>query len=381
MFTTGEFGPNDGTWVERTLSGNVPAGARQVRIQLLAHNHSGSNTTHDFDDLSLSVSVRLPALNHLLRYDGSAWVGVTAAQVLTEAGLGDPGDVDANDLTTGYVLTREPDGTFALHAAVPRPKVRRHLRRHGQLHPERHPARHGAGLGGWPARDRLRRRRHDADLRDSTPNGSAIVAWDIVVVGIVPSDIGVYFPRPTRGGATLLQFLAPRAFTLPVGFTGSQGYAGTGPTAQADLEIQKNGASIGTITFAAAASAANFTFAGEVTFAAGDRLAVIAPGSQDASLADISTTFEGTRTWPWPGTPRRLQRSSPAITIEQFFDQTPTLNPRESAHCHVQIDFPASPTDDAAIAVYGSLDGTAWSATPLMVLVLSRVRSRQPTLR
>ena len=61
-----------------------------------------------------------------------------------------------------------------------------------------------------------------------------------------------------------------------------------------------------------------------------------------------------------------------AITSEQFFDQAPTLSPRESAHCRVAVDFPASPTDDAVIAVYGSLDGTAWSATPLMVLVLDK---------
>jgi len=72
LFTTGEFGPNDGTWVEQTLSGNVPGGARQVRVQLLAHNHSGSNTTHGFDHLALSLSVRRPALNDLLRYDGAA---------------------------------------------------------------------------------------------------------------------------------------------------------------------------------------------------------------------------------------------------------------------------------------------------------------------
>ena len=30
------------------------------------------------------------------------------------------------------------------------------------------------------------------------------------------------------------------------------------------------------------------------------------------------------------------------------------------------------PTDDAVISVYGSLDGSAWSATPLVVLVLDK---------
>jgi hypothetical protein len=48
-----------------------------------------------------------------------------------------------------------------------------------------------------------------------------------------------------------------------------------------------------------------------------------------------------------------------SITTEQFFDQSPTLNPRESAHCHIQVDFPATPTDDAVISVFGSFDARA----------------------
>ena len=39
----------------------------------------------------------------------------------------------------------------------------------------------------------------------------------------------------------------------------------------------------------------SFTFAGGVTVAAGDRLSVSAPGSPDASLADLSITLKGTR--------------------------------------------------------------------------------------
>ena len=112
----------------------------------------------------------------------------------------------------------------------------------------------------------------------------------------MPYDLGVFFPGQPEAGATLLQFVAPRAFTLPAALTGSQGYAGTAPTAQADLEIRKSGAPIGAITFAAATNTASFTLASDVTFAAGDRLAVVAPGSPDASLADLSITLKGTRT-------------------------------------------------------------------------------------
>ena len=38
-----------------------------------------------------------------------------------------------------------------------------------------------------------------------------------------------------------------------------------------------------------------------------------------------------------------------SITTEQFFDQVPTLNPRETAHVQVAVDFPGSPTDHAII--------------------------------
>ena len=296
-FTTGESGPNDGTWVEQTLTGDVPSGARQVRVQLLAHNHFGSNTTYGFDDLSLSLSVRRPAVGDLLRYDGGAWVGVTAAGVLADAGLGDLGDVDASDTTPGYVLTREADGSFALHAVggsastrvfdgtsdggdtytlSPEPQGTVLVWVAGLLETDYSVAGATLTFGTAPT------------------NGAAIVAWDIGGGG-APYDIGVYFPGQPEGGVILLQLVTSRAFTLPADLTDSQGYAGTAPTAQADLDIQMNGTSIGTITFAAAATVATFSFASEVAFAAGDRLTLLAPGSQDASLADVSITFKGTR--------------------------------------------------------------------------------------
>jgi hypothetical protein len=35
------------------------------------------------------------------------------------------------------------------------------------------------------------------------------------------------------------------------------------------------------------------------------------------------------------------------ITTEQFFNQVPTLNPRETAQVQVSVDFRSSPTDRA----------------------------------
>jgi hypothetical protein len=216
-----------------------------------------------------------------------------------DAGLGDLGDVDAADATAGYVLTREVGGSFGLHPVggssstkvfdgtsdgtdtytlSPEPEGTVLVWVDGLLETDYSVAGTILTFGTAPT------------------NGSTIVAWDIVGGGIVPYDIGVYFPGQPDAGATLLQFVAPRTFTLPANLTGSQGYAGTAPTAQADLDIQKNGSSIGTVSFAASANTATFTFASEAAFAAGDRLSVVAPGSQDASLADISITFKGMRT-------------------------------------------------------------------------------------
>jgi hypothetical protein len=61
-----------------------------------------------------------------------------------------------------------------------------------------------------------------------------------------------------------------------------------------------------------------------------------------------------------------------AITTEQFFDQTPQLSPRETAAVQVSVDFPASPTDHAIIAVYTTLDDSSevWDLVPIQEFFL-----------
>lgn len=55
-----------------------------------------------------------------------------------------------------------------------------------------------------------------------------------------------------------------------------------------------------------------------------------------------------------------------SITTEQFFSAV-TLNPGELVHCEVEIDFPATPTDEATISLYGTLDDSTenWDDTPI----------------
>ena len=60
------------------------------------------------------------------------------------------------------------------------------------------------------------------------------------------------------------------------------------------------------------------------------------------------------------------------ITTEQFFNQVPTLNPRETAHVQVSVDFPSSPTDHLLVAVYTTLDDTSevWDIIPMMEFLI-----------
>jgi hypothetical protein len=59
----------------------------------------------------------------------------------------------------------------------------------------------------------------------------------------------------------------------------------------------------------------------------------------------------------WGSDTAATQLSS--ITTEQFFDQVPTLNPRETAHVQVWVEFPGSPTDHAIVAIYTTVDDSS----------------------
>jgi hypothetical protein len=89
-------------------------------------------------------------------------------------------------------------------------------------------------------------------------------------------------------------YVAALAFTLPANLTGSQGFAKTAPTAATSFDLQINGTSRGSMTWAAGGTAATFTFASSVTMAVGDHLEIVAPATPDATLADLTWTLRGT---------------------------------------------------------------------------------------
>lgn len=99
-------------------------------------------------------------------------------------------------------------------------------------------------------------------------------------------------------GQLVLIYTVEATETFPANFTGPQSYgsAGVNPTATAIYSIFKNASNVGTVSIS---TSGVFTFAttGGIGFSlnAGDRLTMVAPGSQDATLSDVGITLVGTR--------------------------------------------------------------------------------------
>lgn len=110
-----------------------------------------------------------------------------------------------------------------------------------------------------------------------------------------PYDIGGSYNGTIPVTTVLLRYPMPRDVVFPVGLAGSYGVAEVAATAQTDFVIRKNGVSFGTMRFAAAATTATFISAGGATFAPGDVLSVVSPGSADATLASIGFSLTGVR--------------------------------------------------------------------------------------
>lgn len=110
-----------------------------------------------------------------------------------------------------------------------------------------------------------------------------------------PFDLGLHLPDLSTAGALLAEIVLARPVDFPAAFTGSTGYARIAATAETVLDVQKNGANIGTATFAAASATPAFALASPTSFAAGDRLAILNEDPADATLARVSLTFAGTR--------------------------------------------------------------------------------------
>lgn len=92
----------------------------------------------------------------------------------------------------------------------------------------------------------------------------------------------------------VLSLVAPRSVTFAADFDGSYAKARTTATSSAEFDVQKNGVSVGTITFATGVMSGTFDTSDlAISLVAGDRLDIIAPAVQDATLAYVAFTLVG----------------------------------------------------------------------------------------
>lgn len=140
------------------------------------------------------------------------------------------------------------------------------------------------------------------DENNSDGPGWYAVTWALqpdssggIDIGPQPYVAGSMFNGEPTSSLVVMRHPVPFTVTFLDGLPESQGYADIAATGQTDFDLQKNGVSFGTMRFAAAGTVATFIMSGDETFTAGDVLEVIAPGSPDATLADIGFSLVGER--------------------------------------------------------------------------------------
>lgn len=110
-----------------------------------------------------------------------------------------------------------------------------------------------------------------------------------------PYDVGAFIPDKPEDGGEVFKFIAVRPCTFADDFAGSKGHVSANPTATANFDIKKNGSSIGTLSVSTGGVVTFSTTGTTTSLVAADRLTLVAPTPQDATLTDLAFTFLGTR--------------------------------------------------------------------------------------
>lgn len=140
----------------------------------------------------------------------------------------------------------------------------------------------------------------------AAPTANGTIAYDsttnVVKAGVNSATVELstwplssYVISKPGASQVVLRFVFDRAMNIPSQSNGTNAYvkAGTAANAQADFTMSKNGgASFCTLRFAASGTQATFqNTCASTDFAAGDVLTIVAPSTQDSTLADIGLSI------------------------------------------------------------------------------------------
>ena len=129
---------------------------------------------------------------------------------------------------------------------------------------------------------------------DGTPYSRQDAAWVVASTSGGAYDFGIAFGGTPTSSEVMGRLSLPRATTCPANFAGSAGHVGANPTAAFDIDVQDDGASIGTISIATDGSYTFATAGGvEIVIDAGSLVTFVAPVSVDATIVDINATLIG----------------------------------------------------------------------------------------
>jgi len=130
---------------------------------------------------------------------------------------------------------------------------------------------------------------------DAEFNNIATAIATKINTGETPFDVSCYRPDLPTNAEVLLCLIAARTITFPASMTGSYAKALVAATAQTDFTVKKNGTSIGTIRFAAAATTATFVGFSATTMVAGDVLTITNQATRDTTLSGFHAILKGSR--------------------------------------------------------------------------------------
>lgn len=111
-----------------------------------------------------------------------------------------------------------------------------------------------------------------------------------------PVDLGLFISGKPLAAELIYRAVLARDLSLLGNLTGSAGSTVTNPTNAATFSLLRNGVTVGQVDIS---TSGVFTFStvggAAVDFLAGDIFSVVAPPTQDATLADVSVTLAFTR--------------------------------------------------------------------------------------
>lgn len=122
---------------------------------------------------------------------------------------------------------------------------------------------------------------------------TALTMFNSTLGTSIPYDIGVFIPGEPADAALVMQYVAPRAIAFPDDFAGAVGRCSVNPTGTSVFDVLKNGSSIGSVSISTGGVFTFSTTGGAVSLAIGDYLSMTAPGTADATLANISIILKG----------------------------------------------------------------------------------------